>query len=116
MDSYRIFRELDLRQLQRLARRAHEKNAVPATGTVDVASRPAFVRNDGSEHEIPVTLRAGRLNTRIHHHFTDVLGVAAGECLLHPPPSVREHYPALRTTPSLAIALFLYHGTAHPIS
>ena len=113
-----MFRDLDLRQLQRLARRAHEKNAVPAAGTVDVASRPAFVRNDGPEHEIPVTLRAGRLNTRVHHHFADVLGVATGECLVHPPPSVREHYPTLRTTPSIAAALVLCHthGIARPIS
>ncbi len=84
---------------------------------MDVASRPAFVRDDGSEHEIPVTLRAGRLNTRIHHHFPDVLGVATGECLVHPPPSVCDHYPTLRTTPSIATAPALYrtHGTAHPI-
>jgi hypothetical protein len=67
---------------------------------------------------MPVTLRAGRLNTRIHHHFADVLGLATGECLMNQPPSVREHYPTLRTTPSIATALVLYHGhgTAPPVS
>jgi hypothetical protein len=37
---------------------------------------------------------------------------------MHPPPSVRKHYPTLRTTPSIATALVLRHayGTAAPVS
>jgi hypothetical protein len=37
---------------------------------------------------------------------------------MHPPPSVRKHYPTLRTTPSIATAQVLYHayGTFAPVS
>ena len=62
-------------------------------------------------------MRAGRLHTRIHHHFADLLGVTTGEHVVQPPPSVREHDPTLRTTPSISIAPVLYHAhdTAPPL-
>jgi hypothetical protein len=87
-----------LREFQRLARRGNDEDRATTLRTVDVACGSTFVVHQGPEHEAAIALGAGGLDSRVHHHLAYVLGVAAGERFVDPPPSVGQHDPALRPT------------------
>ena len=90
-----------LREFHRLAGHGNHDNAAATSFAMDLASRSAFVRNDRSEQQISVALRTGRINAKIHDHFSDNLDMSPQKRPIIPPPPVGGLHPA---TPVIAPA------------